>query len=154
MLKSPLSFDYAHWNLIETGEIIKSKFSSNDNTTSNLFIIRPDFLHLKSFAKYNIVWIQFLYIFQIIIIIIKISSYSNFVNSNDFGVPLVESNLVKDDNLKDESSLVEKVQCWHHLMGLFYNASKLFNNESGFYKIDVSLPIIIVSLEIDFIFFF
>lgn len=51
MLKSSLSRDYAEWNLINTGNIIKLKFSSNSNSSSNLFIIRPDYFHLKCFAK-------------------------------------------------------------------------------------------------------
>jgi hypothetical protein len=51
MNKSWNSREFINWNLIKTGEMLRSKFASNPETMSNVFIVRADYFHLKSFAK-------------------------------------------------------------------------------------------------------
>lgn len=52
MLKSFTSKHYTHWSLTNTGNVIFHKFLDKVKQSSvNLFIIRPGFYHLKTFAK-------------------------------------------------------------------------------------------------------
>ena len=60
-------------------------------------------------------------------------------------MPFIESNLVKEDKLENESNMEENIECWRHLVALFFNSSKSFNIENSQNEIDVNLPIIIVS---------
>jgi hypothetical protein len=40
-----------YWNLINTGKLLMQRLNVKQETASNLIIIRPDFFHLKTFAK-------------------------------------------------------------------------------------------------------
>jgi len=101
------------------------------------------------------------------------NSYSNFVLSSDFGVPLSHKNeldskrsVLDDDNDSSKKEVNEKdeknrkkqkisqgkediLKCWLHLQNLFKNSiekfnSSLYENES---KIDSSLPIVLCSFS-------
>jgi hypothetical protein len=86
-----------------------------------------------------------------------IKSYSNFVYSNDFGVPLanqensqqtedlVESNA---NSSNEDSSSESKFDCWLHLCALFYNSAKTFNQDrDSIQQIDLKLPIILIAFS-------
>ncbi len=47
MLKHPVNKLYSEWNLINTGRLLRTRF----NNKANIFIIKPDFMHLKTFAR-------------------------------------------------------------------------------------------------------
>jgi hypothetical protein len=105
---------------------------------------------------------------------IRISnSYSNFVLSSDFGVPLLDKNeldhrrsVLDDENETNEKDVCEddeknrkkfktihnkedNLKCWFHFYKLFQNSIETFNsslheNEN---KIDFSLPIVLCSFS-------
>jgi hypothetical protein len=52
MIKSFSNKEHIKWNLVDTGKLLFNRFaSSSKNVVVNLFVIRADYFHLKSFAK-------------------------------------------------------------------------------------------------------
>lgn len=54
MLKHPMNKAYIDWNLINTGRLLRNRFSNDNNFKqyANIFIIKADSMHLKTFARY------------------------------------------------------------------------------------------------------
>ena len=50
MLKHPINKSFVEWNLIATGRSLRDRFSDVDSH-ANIFIIKADTMHLKTFAK-------------------------------------------------------------------------------------------------------
>ncbi len=92
------------------------------------------------------------------------SSYSNFVLSTDFGVPLEEATMhpstkpesysndessnssvqdAKNMLNADNASSSVKLRCWLHLTKLFTNSASKYNSESNQILVDKSLPIVL-----------
>ena len=55
MLKNSTCRAYSKWNLIDTGKLLFNKISRQlhrKKSSANVIIVRPDYFHLKTFAKY------------------------------------------------------------------------------------------------------